>query len=392
MEINFRDFSILIVDDIPSNIQVLGKILQEYKFRINFATSGKQAIKLVDKSRPDLILLDISMPEMSGIDVCKHLKSRKETEDIPIIFLTALTDEDDIVAAFNAGGADYITKPFHSSELIARVRHHLTLVDSYRKLKDAYDIIESDLAAASQMQHHLIPPSSVQYNDVEFSNIFIPSVQVSGDTLNYYAIDKSHILFYMVDVAGHGVPSAFLAYTLSRWLDEDRSVDNPIYDIDNENLVINSPDRIVEILNKKFQVDPTTFNYFTMFLGIIDTDLKTIFYCQAGHTQPIIIRNKDDFEILNATGFPVGLLQEAEFELNTIKYEKGMRFIIYSDGITELRNDENKYFGTDRLAGIFLKNYEIPLSEQLDKLESEIVDFHGNKKFNDDVSLIIMKF
>ena len=118
---------ILIVDDTVKNIQVLGTILKNEGYQINIAQNGAQALKIVQKVHPDLILLDIMMPELDGFETCQRLKDTPETKHIPIIFLTAKVDESDIVKGFKLGAVDYITKPFNSTELLVRVKSHLTM-------------------------------------------------------------------------------------------------------------------------------------------------------------------------------------------------------------------------------------------------------------------------
>lgn len=124
--------NILIVDDISKNIQVLARILTDEGYEISYATNGQQAIKMVESEKYDLILLDIMMPGMDGFEVCRHIKEMPEKKDIPIIFLTARTQTQDIVKGFEKGAADYITKPFDSIELKARVANHILL----KKAKD----------------------------------------------------------------------------------------------------------------------------------------------------------------------------------------------------------------------------------------------------------------
>ncbi len=119
---------ILVVDDQPVNLQVVGGILRDQsKYRISFAQSGEEALRLVDSLKPDLILLDVMMPEMSGFDVCRELKEHSGWEQIPVVFLTAMGETEDIVKGFSMGGADYITKPFEAAVLLARVDTHLRL-------------------------------------------------------------------------------------------------------------------------------------------------------------------------------------------------------------------------------------------------------------------------
>lgn len=128
-------YNILIVDDISDNIKVAMNILKENNYKFSFALNGREALKIVDTKRFDLILLDIMMPEMNGYEVCKQLKSDPRTQDIPVIFLTAKADIDSITEGLKVGAADYITKPFHSEELIARVANHLELYHAKEVLK-----------------------------------------------------------------------------------------------------------------------------------------------------------------------------------------------------------------------------------------------------------------
>jgi len=121
---------ILIVDDVPENLQVLGSMLQRKGYDVNVASSGIDALALVAKQKPDLILMDVAMPNLDGFQVCERLKADDTTKDIPVMFLTAHSDKERIVKGFQVGGVDYITKPFHAAELLARVRTHLELRSS----------------------------------------------------------------------------------------------------------------------------------------------------------------------------------------------------------------------------------------------------------------------
>jgi two-component system, cell cycle sensor histidine kinase and response regulator CckA len=118
---------ILVVDDIPANLKLITGILSKQGYRVRASNSGKLALKTVAVELPDLILLDVKMPDMDGYEVCRHLKSDERSCMIPVIFISALDDIADIVKAFEAGGADYISKPFHPAEVIARVETHLGL-------------------------------------------------------------------------------------------------------------------------------------------------------------------------------------------------------------------------------------------------------------------------
>ena len=132
MEINPSEYKILIVDDVMSNVLLLKVLLTNEKFAIATASNGRQALEQVEKENPDLVLLDVMMPDMSGFEVAQHLKSNPQTAEIPIIFLTALNSTADIVKGFQVGANDFISKPFNKEELIIRVTHQISLVAAKR--------------------------------------------------------------------------------------------------------------------------------------------------------------------------------------------------------------------------------------------------------------------
>lgn len=129
-------YNVLIVDDLPKNIQVLGKILSDEGFRVAFSTNGQDALRLVGETGFDCILLDIMMPGMDGFEVCMELKKKAVSQDIPVIFLTAKNEQESVVKGFELGAQDYVTKPFNSAELIARVKTHIDLVEKKKELNN----------------------------------------------------------------------------------------------------------------------------------------------------------------------------------------------------------------------------------------------------------------
>lgn len=143
-----EEFLILVVDDVNQNLQVVGEILEKVGYGTTFATSGMQAIERIKTANPDLILLDLMMPGINGLEVCEKIKSHSEFVNIPIIFLTASQDENHLLEAFEKGAVDYVTKPFKTPELLARVRTHLELKytrDQFKKLLDEQAILTEEL-------------------------------------------------------------------------------------------------------------------------------------------------------------------------------------------------------------------------------------------------------
>jgi two-component system, sensor histidine kinase and response regulator len=129
--------TILIVDDVPDNLYLLNKILRDRGYRVQLASNGQQALDSARSDPPDLVLLDVMMPNMDGYQVCERLKADRNTSDIPVLFISALETTEDKLRAFSVGGADYITKPFRSREVLARVNTHLALRRTQRQLQKA---------------------------------------------------------------------------------------------------------------------------------------------------------------------------------------------------------------------------------------------------------------
>ena len=144
--------SVLVVDDGIDNLRLLSDLLEKHGYEVRAVTTGRQALQAVEHDPPDLILLDITMPEMNGYDVCQRLKAKDGSKDVPVIFLTSLTDTADKVRAFDAGGVDYITKPFQLDEVLARVKAHVALRRAQADLADSY----TRLRALEQLRDDLV--------------------------------------------------------------------------------------------------------------------------------------------------------------------------------------------------------------------------------------------
>jgi phosphoserine phosphatase RsbU/P len=154
---------ILIIDDVKKNIQLLGSILGNENYAVSYATNGAKALAMTDTDTFDLILLDVMMPEMDGFEVCRRLKKKENTRDIPILFLTAKSEQSDIVDGLQQGAVDYLTKPFNPAELIARVKTHIDLREAHQiimqrntqleeKTEELQKLIEENRKAISEIK------------------------------------------------------------------------------------------------------------------------------------------------------------------------------------------------------------------------------------------------
>ncbi len=139
--ISLKDMKVLLVDDAPANLEILSAMIKEQGYKVFSATSGEEALKFLEIDIPDLILLDIMMDGIDGFETCKQIKSNHATKDIPIIFLTAKSNAEDILNGFHLGGVDYITKSFNSEEVLSRINAHLKI----RKLLQEHERLNTKL-------------------------------------------------------------------------------------------------------------------------------------------------------------------------------------------------------------------------------------------------------
>jgi len=210
--------NLLIVDDTPENLQVLSATLSDQGYQVRGVVKGKMAIRAAKSAPPDLILLDIRMPEMDGYQVCEHLKADPETRDIPVIFISAIDDVLDKVKAFRVGGVDYITKPFQVEEVLARVEHQLTIRLLSIEVRDRNQKLEQEIqerrkaekaaAAASQakseflanMSHELRTPLNAILG---FTQVMSRDIKITPEQREYLGIinrSGEHLLDLINDI------------------------------------------------------------------------------------------------------------------------------------------------------------------------------------------------
>ncbi|WP_353065849.1 response regulator [Tunturibacter psychrotolerans] len=195
--------TVLVVDDAPANIQIVNSILKDlYKIRI--ATNGSKALELVKvMPLPDLILLDVVMPEMDGYEVCTRLKLDPETRDIPVIFLTGQTEVEDETKGFEVGAVDYIHKPFSPAVVKARVQTHLALRGIREQLAQQLRDIQKELETARQIQLSILPSTVPKIASLDIAARYVPMTSVAGDFYDFIVVDEEHLGVLVADVSGH---------------------------------------------------------------------------------------------------------------------------------------------------------------------------------------------
>ncbi len=388
--------AILLVDDDPTNLQMLVSTLEQLGHRLLVAKNGPTALAIARKAHPDIILLDIVMEGMDGFEVCEQLKSRAETSDIPVLFLSALDRVEEKVRGLGLGAVDYISKPFQPEEVVARVETHLTihrlrqrLEHANRDLAAANQRMKRDLEAAADVQRSLLPDSPERVEHVRFAWRYRPCDELAGDSLNLLRLDRRRIGLYVLDVAGHGVPAALLSVAVTRSLTPRADASCLVTDLDPaaERPIPVAPGEVLRRLNVLYPMGASAALYFTIVYGILDLDTRCFTFASAGHPGPIVLRG-GEAEVRGSTGTPIGIVEEAEFGQIEIPLEAADRVYLYSDGLYEERNAVAEQYGAARLREAAIERAGVPLDDSVEALVEDVLRWRGEPRLSDDVALI----
>jgi sigma-B regulation protein RsbU (phosphoserine phosphatase) len=383
--------SILVVDDNVKNLQILGGILQNEGFQVEFALDGISALNWLENQEFDLVLLDIMMHGMDGFEVCSQIKKNRNCCETPIIFITAQTDSDSIVKGFETGAVDYITKPFIKNELLARVTTQLNVKRTKDQLKYYLKDIEEknknigdSIEYASYIQNAVISTSENNLKVLpEHFIIYLPKDILSGD---FYWISQTEgkVIVAVMDCTGHGVPGAIMSILGNTLLNEIILRDH-----------ILQPDQILNCLRSRIiNALGQTKKGYQIKDGIdgsvicIDPGSDKIQY--SGAFNPLILIHENQVIEIKADRIPIGYFEIIrDFTLNEIKINKNDMIYMFSDGIIDqFGGPYNKRFMLKKLKEILLRVHKRALSEQKEIIFSELNLWQNDFVQTDDILLL----
>ena len=372
---------ILIVDDVPKNLRILGSILSSKGYHFTPAANGRQALKIIGKRLPDLILLDIMMPEMDGFEVCHQLKSENDTKDVPVIFISALTDTSDKIKAFEAGGVDYITKPFQKEEVFARITTHLKLRDSHEVLKRINEELNFEIRERQQAEKALMTANDKIMNSLRYITdslryakmiqrsllpnqdeikaclpdsfiIWMPKDIVGGDIFfvnSFPSLDspppgtcrEGGFIVAVIDCTGHGIPGVLMTMIASSGLGRivrDEACHDPAEILKRLNFIVKTTlQQDTDHASSDDGLDAAV-----CFVSTPPSDATgNIQLTFAGARLPMVYIHNDEINIIKGDKHSVGYKKSKRSDINfnftnhTITVEKGMSFYMFSDGFTD---------------------------------------------------------
>jgi sigma-B regulation protein RsbU (phosphoserine phosphatase) len=368
---------ILIVDDTPANLRLLSEMLSERGYRVRAVTSGSLALESVAMLPPQLVLLDIKMPEMDGYAVCRELKSNALTQDIPVIFISALDELEDKVRAFGVGGVDYVTKPFQLEEVLARVRTHLALRRLQEQLETTNQRMARELALAGAVQASFLPSELPRVPGWDVAVTLRPARQTSGDFYDIDVLPNADIVLLMADVVDKGVGAA-LYMALSWALIGAYAVQFP-----------GQPAMALTATNRRILADTRSEEFVSVFYGALNPASGVLTYCNAGHHPPLLVRAKGTAtEALTRTGMVLGVTTEESWKQESVELGPGDVLLLYTDGLTDAQNDQGTSFGVDMLQQVLVHAPRRSASGIQTAVLAAVDKFVGDTEQFDDMALM----
>ena len=377
---------ILLVDDNPTNLKVLHDTLKDRGHELRVARSGEQALHVAAKSLPDLILLDIMMPPgIDGYETIRRLKQDPVTKDMSVIFLSAVDETADKVKGLELGAVDFISKPFKAEEVMARVNTHLMLQRLRQELEAANRRMKRDLDAAARVQHATLPARPPDDTRVRVGWRYRPCDELGGDSLGVHCLDGHHLSFFVIDVSGHGVPSALLAVSLSRSLAPSADPSCLVRAFDGG---VTSPAEVAARLNLLYRTSGPTDRYFTIAYGVLDLETRRLRYTTAGHAGPILIRQGTPVAVVARPSFPIGMFDDVAFAECEVQLAPADRVYFVSDGCYEETNDADEPFDLARLAAALAERASRSLGDSIDYACQALATWHASDRLSDDLSIV----
>lgn len=336
---------IFVIDDSKTICDLMKTKLEKWGYESEvYSDSLKGYYAMRNAIPPILGIVDWEMPTMSGIEICSKLKQEFPYAPIYLILLTTKSSKDDLVYAIESGADDYVGKPFDDRELKSRIdagvrilnleqrfiEQKKILMQTNKQLNKSINIIKDDLEAVKQLQLNMLPQNDYSLKSINIKYSYYPTEYLSGDFLDYFYLNENYLIFYFADVAGHGVPSAFVTTLLKSY------ISNKVFEYQSGfSTSILSPAKMLSRLNEYF-IDQKIKKHLTIFYGIIDKSKLTLKYSNAGHFPFPILSDAEGERFLEQKNFIIGVLKNANFKEHYIELAKEFSINIFSDGILDI--------------------------------------------------------
>jgi len=329
---------VLVVDDVPIMRKMIVRILERAGFQnIHQADDGDIALQMIAKKLPDIVILDLNMPRMSGYDVCRELRKNPDTAKLPVLVQSASETPEERVEVFEVGATDFVSKPINAPELVARVNMHLENRMLIQSLNSFHQRLEGDLVQAHDMQLALLPtPDQIaaceKRFDIELQATYQASAELGGDLWFLSELNAHQLALGVIDVAGHGVASAMNTFRIHATMRRLAAVQD-------------QPAKFMEALNRELAPDMPPGQFATVFYGLLDLDKGKLVYSGAAAPTPFILRD-DAVESLDTIGYPIGVSSKTSYREHAVDLGPGDSLFLYSDVLIETPMEDDEILGS----------------------------------------------
>jgi sigma-B regulation protein RsbU (phosphoserine phosphatase) len=390
---------ILVADDDRMARTILQDLLTSWGHEVVQAADGFEAWTLLQEDVDfSLLISDWIMPEMDGIELCRHVRARDSARYLPIILASSLGETDHLIQGLEAGADAFITKPVDPGTLRAQmcaarrvVELETSLHAEVERLEEANTRIQRDLEAAAAVQRSHLPSESPELPAAQFAWVYDACEAIGGDMFNVFRLDENHVGLYVLDVSGHGTSAALLSMSLSRVLVpfpqqggilKRRTNCPPYYEIV-------PPAQVAADLNERFQMIQESGRFCTFLYGVLHLPSHLFRYVSAGHPGPIEATQSGPLCHDGVGGIPIGVEPGASWEEEQIQLAPGSQLIFTTDGVFEARNRNGEEFGQSRILGVLDgANEDANIEGTVHGLHKCMLDFAEGEAPHDDVTIV----
>lgn len=375
---------ILIVDDIETNCMLVRHMLRKAGYKnIQYVLDALQALKFLEVTAPDLIIVDICMPTTDGISLCRRIKAEPAWQCIPVIALTALNDEISKTTMFEAGASDFLTKPVQAGDLSCRMKVHLENKFLLENLRNYRTRISHELDIARTMQERILP-TAVELMSLETTYGLLldflhrPCMELGGDCWGFYPLDDRRLGIFIYDFSGHGVGAALNVFRMHALIGEMTEM-------------AHEPGQFLSALNRVLYSLLSPSEFATMFYGIIDTHTHLLEYACAATPDPLLADVDGKSLFLSGAGRPLGVDAFTRYETQQHSFRPGQSLLLYSDALIETRDKEGELFSEKAVEATMRQALQHdPQARNVTQRVRQLFDAHFPIAEMDDLTLAVI--
>lgn len=333
---------VLVVDDHALNAEALRVSLGRIGYEVLCAEGGREALRVIGAGSPDIVLMDVLMPDLSGLEVLRHLRGMPATADLPVILISGLGETADIVEGLKLGANDYVTKPINFPVLQARLasqnalkRARDALKHTAMRLSAELQRQDDELRVARHVQRSILPQSPPDTRGLALAWCYEPATEVGGDLYDVVPLPDGRTFLFLADAMGHGVQAALVAASVKATLWAHLATADDL-----SNLMEQLDAAVACLFEDRFV---------TATACIVDPGSRRLNYIHAGHP-PILVHSRDGVQPFSSGGLPLGTRAGLGYPQGTTTLEPDARILLYSDGLTEATGPDDKQLGVDGLS------------------------------------------